>query len=379
MFNKHSLAALGLTAVALLFLVFLGVRHYGGNVSGLLHMDVPFGEAHQVPPGVVLYTDAAYDGMLYYQVARDLPALVRGEQPSLDSPYRFQRILLPALTYAVTLGNERAFPHAILVINLLCVIGSLALMLAITRRVSIHALTVVLNPAALVGVLYALTEPLSLFFMMVFFWLWQRAGRRVTVFGIVALILSLFARETTVFLIGLLFLWSVWERRWKEAALLLVPVPLFILWQFALVQIMGDVGFQANGNVVSLPFGGPLQLILWLIEGITLYRLSGIALFGFVFLLFLAVGREWAQKRTQIGVLAFLLGGLTFTMLCMDSHMWGAITSIGRVVTPIYPVYALYAAEKDTRTERALSAVLIAVSVVAAVGIASIPHPYVIS
>ena len=66
-------------------------------------------------------------------------------------------------------------------------------------------------------------------------------------------------------------------------------------------------------------------------------------------------------------------------MLCMDGHMWGAITSIGLVVTPVYPVYALYAAERDTAVLRKISLVLLVVTLVASAGIASVPHPFRVS
>ena len=89
--------------------------------------------------------------------------------------------------------------------------------------------------------------------------------------------------------------------------------------------------------------------------------------------------REWLRLRLRIDVYAFLLSGLCATMLCMDAHMWGAITSIGRVVTPVYPIYAVYAAHRDTKVLRGLSWLLIAISLVAAVGIASVPHPFSLS
>lgn len=382
MIYKQSILALALSAVALVLLVFLGVRHYGGNVSALLHMDVPFGELHSVPEGIVLYQDAAYDGMLYYQVARDLPALFMGGETSLDSPYRFQRILLPLIIYMVAIGNEQAFPYAMLIINIAAALGALALMLSIAKKISIHAFTIVFNPAILVGILYSLTEPLSIFFMMGFFWLWMSKHGKVTVMSIALLLLSLLARETTIFLIGLLFLWFLWKKEWKNALLVLLPIALFALWQWYLVIRLGSIPFRTGGGIIVFPLQGPIAVLQWSLQesGIKLlYRLSGVSLLGFAALLSIALGREWIQKKTRIEMLPFLLSGLCLTMLSMDPHMWGAITSIGRVVTPLYPVYALWAAERDTWIEKCISVILMAVSVVAAIGIASVAHPYVLS
>lgn len=377
---KQSLILLPVTALFLTFLVLFGIRQYDFNVSGLLHMDVPFGETHDVPEGLVLYQDGAYDGMLYYQVARDLPALFFGGTPSLDSPYRFQRILLPLVTYIVTVGNERAFPVALLLINLLCALASLCIIVLITKKLSVHALTIVFNPAVLIGILYSLTEPLSLLLMVLFFFWWEKNGRKMNIVTIIMLILSLLARETTVFLIGLLFLWYLFHKQWKQALLVMISIPLLILWQYFLILRLGDVGFQANSNIIDFPFQGPMQIFIWLFEGKKVsYVLSSIGLLCFVFPLFLHLCREWYQKRTRIDVFTFLIGGLTLTMLTMDAHMWGAITSIGRVVTPLYPVYALYATSHDTTIVRTLSLILMMVSIIAAIGIATVRHPFVLS
>jgi hypothetical protein len=377
--QKRAIIALACAAAALTGLVGLAVAPYGGNVSALLHMDVPFGELHGVPEGVVLYQDAAYDGMLYYQVARDLPALFSGQTPSLDSPYRFQRVLLPALTYALSFGNQTAFPWVMLGINMLCVLAAFALAIAATGRVSVHAAASVLNPAVAVGVLFSLTEPLSLMLVMAFFLVWKRNGERVDAAGAALLTLSMLARETTIFLIAMLLLWSLWKRRWKDALLLLVPVAVLFGWQYWLTMRLGGVPFQANGNTVDLPLVGPASLAVWLWQGLTAYRLSALALLVFLAPLCVVLLDEWRMKMLRIDAVAFLVSGLAFAMLCMDSHMWGAITSIGRVVTPFYPAYVLYAAGRDKPVHRVLSWVLLALSAATAVGIALSAHPFTVS
>lgn len=370
------------TAVLLAFIAFLGVRNYGGNPSALLHLDAVFGETHRVPPGIVLYEDGGYDGMLYYQVARDLPALFGGGQPSLDSPYRFQRILFPLLTYAVTVGNERAFPWAMLLINLACALGTLLVFLRILKKPSVHALTIVWNPAMLVGILYMLTEPLSLLFLALFFWRFEARHRRLDALSTSMLLLSLLARETTVFLIGLLLLWFLWKRQWKDVILALAPMALLALWQWFLVRRLGAAGFQANSNIINLPLLGPIKTIVWAFTDGGLarfYRLASLCLLAFVLPLAWLLGKEGWKDKMRVDLPWVLLAGLTATMLCMHPHMWGALTSIGRVVTPFYPAYALYAADRDTPMLRRLSWWLIAFSAVAAIGIASVPHPYHLS
>jgi hypothetical protein len=121
------------------------------------------------------------------------------------------------------------------------------------------------------------------------------------------------------------------------------------------------------------------MLVSWLTEGLTLYRLSSASLLLFVALLSIMLGAEWLRSKQRVDFYCFLLSGLVGVMLCMDAHIWGALTSIGRVVTPVYAVYPLFAAARDTRMTRMLSGLLIGLSVIAAVGIASITHPFIVS
>lgn len=379
MFTKQTFFLLSFTTTALLFFVFLGTRNYEGNVSALLHMDVRFARENHVPAGIVLYEDGGYDGMAYYQIARDLPALFSGRKTSFGSAYRFQRILLPLLVYTSTLGNEHWFPFALLAINLAAAVGSLALLLSITKKYSLHAMTIVCNPAMLVGILYALTEPLSIFFMVAFFACWEKNDRTLNAPALGALLLSLLARETTVFLLGLLFLWFLWQKQWRQGFLLLIPLFLFVLWQYYLLLHFGSVAFQANSNIVNIPFSGALSLLQRLIQHTNMYVLSSLSLLLFLVVLCVALGKEWREKRGAIDMFCFILTGLCATMFMMQAHTWGAITSIGRIVTPLYPVYALYATKRDTWIERSLSIILILISVIAAIGIALVRHPFTIS
>src|SRR3989344_7180813 len=159
--SRTQLSTIAGVVLFLVALIAFQVSRYDGNVSALLHMSRDFGEAFQVPSNIVLYEDGGYDGMLYYQIARDIPKILfgvdEGSLPPYDSAYRAQRILLPLLTYLLSLGQERFFPWVILLINIASVTGALALALNFMRKISLHALTLVFNPAALVGVLFALS------------------------------------------------------------------------------------------------------------------------------------------------------------------------------------------------------------------------------
>jgi len=374
-------AAIVLAGIALCALSLFGVRQYDWNVSALLHMDVVFGMDHAIAPGVVLYKDGGYDGMLYYEVAKDLPSLFSGGGVSLDSPYRFQRVVLPLLVYGFSFGNPTRFPMVTLLLNLAAILGTFVIVLRTVKKVNIHAFAIVFNPAMLVGLLYALTEPLSMFFMTIFFARWEKKGRTVDWAGALALLLSLLARETTVFLIGLLVLWLLYRRQWRQLLPLVVAGILFVAWQWFLYARLGSLPFRTGGGILTWPFHGPAMTLWWAVTqgGMKqLYRLSSLALLTFVVGLAASLVVDWKKKAGTQPVL-FLLSGLTFVMFSMDPHMWGALTSIGRVVTPFYPAYVMYASSRDTPLYRVLSWFLVGFSVIAAIGIAAVEHPYVVS
>src|SRR3989344_5132695 len=336
-----SRAQLSTIAGAVLFLIALiafQVSRYDGNVSALLHVSREFGEAFQVPHGVVLYEDGGYDGMLYYQIARDIPKILFGSRdgslPPYDSAYRAQRILLPLFTYLLSLGQESYFPWVILLINLASITGALALALSFMRKISLPILTLVFNPAALVGVLFALSEPLSLFFTTLFLVLWKRSKGIISGWQVIALALAMFAREPTIFLILPLAGWYLWKKQWKNASLLALALAPSLLWQWFLIERFGTLALTTGSHMINLPLLGVWQLLL----------------------------------------LICLL-----VLFSLDAHIWGVITSVGRVLTPIYPLFAFTASERNSLSDRLISLNLIAVSIIAAIGIASITHPFSIS
>src|SRR3989344_4479033 len=140
---------LGITLV-LIALVLLAISRYDWNVSALLHVSRDFGGTYDVPEGTVLYEDGGYDGMLYYQLARDIPEILGGGALAYDNAYRAQRVLFPLFGFLLSFGKDVLLPYALLIINITSVLGALALAFAYERKVSMSALSIVLNPAALV-------------------------------------------------------------------------------------------------------------------------------------------------------------------------------------------------------------------------------------
>jgi hypothetical protein len=374
--------ALGAVGLLLVGLVGLGVRAYDGNVSALLHLHRPAVEAFDVPPGLVLHEDGGYDGMKVWLVARSLPRLfgADGDGPLFAETYRYQRVLLPALGMFVAAGDERRLPAALLAINVGAVLATLALFVLATGRVDVHALALAVNPAALIGVVYVLTEPLAILCTTAFLVVYRRGGERVSTMAAILLSLALLARETMLFITLPLAALLAWRRQWQDAVLALASTLPFIAWSVFLSLRFAEVPLGGSAGMVNLPFSGPLALLVDLASGVTLYGLSALAFLVLVALPLLAftasrVVREGAGAGSSTVMLASLVG----LLFCLDGHIWSVLTAVGRVVPSLYPVFAFVALEKDGPLERAASAGMILVGVVGAVGIALVAHPFTIS
>lgn len=372
------------TAIFLVLLVWLAIRPYGGNISALLRIESRYAAQYDLPHGLVLFEDSGYDGMLYHQMAREIPAMLRGEAPvplrgqaRPDRAYRWQRVLLPLTAWAVTAGHTEALPWAFAWIDIAAVLAALALLVSMTGKAGVHALSLALNPAALIGILFSLTEPLSLLLATAFLWLWKRQGERVTAAQVVVLGLGIFAREVNVFLVAALVLYLASRRRWGEAAASAAAVLPFAAWQVALWMRFGALPLAGN-PVFGLPFAGCAQML----RGLSAGDMHGLSAAAFLLcfaapLLVLVVATLASDRRPRLPT--FALACFTLTLFCLNAEMWEAITAIGRVLPALYPVYALAASDHDTPAWKALSTSLCAVSVVGAVGVALTLHPFVLS
>lgn len=374
--------ALGALALLLAGLVGLGVRAYDGNVSALLHLYRPAVEPFDVPPGLVLYEDGGYDGMKVWLVARGLPRVlgVEGEGPLFAETYRYQRVLLPALGMFVAGGDDDRLPAALLAINVVAVLATFALFVVATGRWSLHALALATNPAALLGVVYVLTEPLAILCTTAFLVVWRRGGERVSAAAAIPLALALLARETTLFVTLPLAVLLASRRQWRDVALTLASTLPFAAWSAFLAFRFAEVSLEGSTRMVNLPLSGSLALLADLANGVTVYGLSALAFLVLVALpvLVFTVSRV-LREGTGAGALTVMLASLVGLLFCLDAHIWSVLTAVGRVVPSLYPVFAFAALEKDGPLERAASAGMILVGVVGAVGVALTVHPFTIS
>lgn len=366
---------------ALLAVTLLTVIPYQGNITAFFHMDRTFSKDNLLPEDFVVLSVPGYDGAQYYQVARDVPKMVRPShwkdmRLAFTPAYGFQRFLLPLAAFVLSLGQTPALPYAFLGINLLS-LAVAGYLLLYKKAKPLYALALALSPAALVGLHFSLAEPLTIALLTLFL---VRYERLQTLEWIDALILSGFvlAREVNVFFLGVLLLHVLLRKGWKELPILAVPVLVFFGLHGWIYAIFGKIPFLESGDKRTYPFGAIVPLLAGA-KGYNAYTFSSIALFlGFVGPALAWVGWELGTKRTS-GFLPWAALAFLALMTMMPDFIWGSITSIGRVITPVYPLFLLHAARRDTVSARFIAAAVLALGLSIGIGLAMITHRYTLT
>ena len=154
---------------------------------------------------------------------------------------------------------------------------------------------------------------------------------------------------------------------------MILPIAAFAALHGLIYAIFETVPFLWSTDKNAFPLVAIWELVSGQ-KGYDQYTLSSIALFAaFVLPVLLKTGYELATSKK----LAFLPGMLFVflgLMLLMPDHIWGSITSVGRVITPVYPLFFAYAAERDTVFWRVTAVLAAVLGLAAAIGLAENVH-----
>lgn len=367
---------------ALAGILFLTLRPYGGNVSALFHLDQHTQETYGVTPNFVVLTIPGYDGEQYYEIARMMPKVFQpGRWPEMAATptlaYSFQRFLLPLTAYVFSAGQERFLPLTFLLIQILSLLWTCGVVVWAFPRKWFYGLALALCPAALLGLHFSLAEPLTLALLTTFL---VRFIERTKLHTLDILLLSLFVltREVNILFIGTLFLYCVWKKRWQDCFLLIIPGATFIALHTLIYGIFNEIPFLWSTDKHAFPLSAIFDVLRGA-KGYNNLTLSSIALFlGFV--LPAALWSVWNLWKKNMTSFLPLFSVIFFGLMClMPDHIWGSITSIGRVITPIYPLFLLQAAERDTLVARVLTASVMALGLGISLALALGTHPFILS
>lgn len=368
-------------ALALALVVLLNIRPYGFNLTSIFHMDEVLHGQTPMPRGFIVLKVPSYDGAQYYQVARNMPKIMnpaKWHELRDISPgsYAYQRFLLPLSAYILSLGQEAALPYVFLFINILALLLTAGEMLH-RKKHPLYVFALCLSPAAMVAMHFTLAEPLTILLITTFL-LRYADKKKIEWLDILLLSLVVLAREVNILFIAYLIGFSLLTKNWRNAPKLLIPAAVFVGWHSVIYGIFGNIPFLISAEAKVLPFSEPLKNLLG-VYGYDRMSLSSIALFfGFVLpgIIWVCVDM-WKTRKLEV----LTLGALAFfgVMTLMPHYIWGSITSIGRVITPVYPLYILAIASRDTKLTRVLAALVLIIGLGAAVGLAFSGHPYLIT
>lgn len=368
-------------AVAVLSIALLHIGPYGYNLTAVFHMDARTAMGNPMPKDFVILGLPSYDGAQYYQVARNIPRIVqpqRWNELTERNPgsYAYQRLLLPLAAFLVSMGNIALLPFAFVGINLMALVLTSVLLLRAGVQ-PLYAIALPLSPAGMLGMHFTLAEPLTI--LLITFTLLRYLRRGTLGWAETgALCLAVLAREVNILFVLYMLGWSAMQRRWSDIVRLLLPAGVFLAWHAVLFGIFTNIPFFTSTGARQFPGSAVMDLIVGK-SGYDAMSLSSLALIAGFLLPGIAFVLQDIAKKKRIDVLS--LGTLAFfgVMLLMPKYIWGSITSIGRVITPIYPLTVLLYANRDARAPRLLATAILLLGLTTGIGLALILHPYTLS
>lgn len=293
-----------------------------------------------------------YDGQFAYYIARD----PQHAEDCLDAPaYRMQRILLPALGRALSLGHTPLIPWAFVVINLAALVASTTLLedLLVQERASRwYALSYGLFVGVVMAVRLSTTEALAYGLVIACIWTGQR-GRPW--WSALLLALALLAKETTgLFVVGYALFYALQRRWWAALRITLVAGIPFAAWQIALYVRLGEFGAGSGGAKATpfeiIPFNGVWKIAS---EG----SLAAFLLLGVLLILpFVMLPSLWTLwralrdlRRGRITLYACLLLANAAIMPFVPFSTYREFLGLLRFMPGLVLMVVLYAAQEKAR------------------------------
>ena len=277
--------------VTILFLLYAAVviLANGGNPLALVTIGTQFSEGN--PNG-----SEGYDGQFNYYIARDPSTAAQ----YIDVPaYRFQRILLPAIGWLLSFGNEALIPYIFLLVGAISLAAGTALMerLLVEQDVSRwYALAYGLTIGTFGSARLSLPEPLAYALALGGLWLFLRER---WLWSAVLFALAALARETTLLIPAACGFYLLQQRKWRVAipfgVITLVP---FVIWQGILYAHFGTFGVGSGGAKATgfeiIPFAGIARIIT---DVPAEARLSVLLIFSVLLIPFVLAPTFWGLRR----------------------------------------------------------------------------------
>lgn len=299
-----------------------------------------------------------YDGQFNYYIARNPSTAAQ----YIDVPaYRFQRILLPALGWVLSFGQEGLIPWVFLLVGVISLAAGTALMERLLTEQGVsrwYALVYGLTIGTFASVRLSLSEPLAYGLVLGGILL---ANRERWLPGAILFALAALAKETTLLIPAGYGLYLLWSRHTRTAVIFgVVTLTPFVLWQVILYAHFGAFGIGSGGALATpfevIPFAGVARIVL---EAPPEARAGVLLIYGVLVGAFVLVPTLWGLRRVwrdwrlhKLSAHTFLLFTTSAIMPFVPFSTYREPLGILRFIVGLQIAVLLYAAH--THNTRAL-------------------------
>lgn len=341
-----------ITLIAALLFVIVQMSYEGADAKRFIRLpETAITPGIMVLGGSPVVGPGGYDGQFYYRIALDpgtkertvsTPATTSGI--TLDMPaYRQQRIVYPALAWALAGGDPLRIPLTLIVVNVLGLGLIAAIGAGLARSAGRHALWGMifpLYPGFVVTLTRDLTEIVAATFLLGGLLLMRRAHAAS---GAASLLVAVFSRETTVIAgaSAALMRFAIRPAALTRWVPFVVPVIALVAWQLLLTQRWGQPPVSEGAGSLDPPILG-LLAAAWL----NATRLDvgeaakWIAVLGFAFIsiavMARALFRSVSEPHEKVAWAAYLA-----LATVLEANIWANGAGVLRALTDLEMVGAI--------------------------------------
>jgi hypothetical protein len=319
-----------IVSLSYLFFILLRLMSHDFDPSFFITAGDRFVDPAATPRHIkVLENSYGYDGQFFYRLGLDpFTSKQTDFGIKIDKPsYRQQRIVYPLTAWIFSLGgNPVLLPAVMILINYfaLCCISWLAARYyqSLNEHV-LWSLVIPLYPGFILSLSRDLCEILSVLFIMAALLAYRRS--RYLSFNLL-IALAILTKETSLLVAvsAIICLVADGEKQrlqFSTALLFLIPIAIYIIWQFSLLSIWGDMPLLGGSMNIGVPFVGFIKLFMHSLALKTHFHRLWLIELVFILIFALSVGRMYFKSKISMHI---RISWILYAILCfsLTNYVW---------------------------------------------------------